>query len=261
MVVEAVQNYVNMVNGLSRMTRDRALATAKALLAHAGLEDVANDASERVSKLAEEIMVASRANRELVENLVAAEVEKAAARWGFVRTEDVNALREEIADLRLSLARATVDASSARSDTAKKSAGRRPKPRAEAAPAGSPESGPAETSAQQPPLGGTPAESSDEQVLEDLVPSEPLPAAPGPIKSNADRRAAARKTTTPRKSAAKTAAQQSPAKKSAAKRSSAKSSAAQKSPAQEPASDPGAVAESLAPLSTFTPVNDPDAAE
>jgi len=260
MVVEAVQNYVNMVNGLSKMTRDRALATARALLAHAGLEDVANDASERVSKLAEEIMVASRANRELVENLVAAEVDKAAGRWGFVRTEDVDALREEIAELRLSLARATVDASSARPGTARKATGRRPSARAESAPAEAPQGTVPATSAQQPPLGGTPAEGSAEQVVEELVPSEPLPYEPGPIQSNADRRAAARKSTSPRKSAANTTAQKSAAEKFPAKKSPVKKSPTKKPPTKK-AADPTSVADSLTPLSTFTPVSDPDAAE
>ncbi|MBA3529223.1 MAG: polyhydroxyalkanoate synthesis protein PhaF [Propionibacteriaceae bacterium] len=113
MVVEAVHNYVNMVNGLTKTTRARAKATAKALLAQAGLGDVASDAGERVGKLADEIMAASRANRELLEKLVSAEVDKAAARWGFVRTEDMESLRQEVAELRRSLARATVKASAA----------------------------------------------------------------------------------------------------------------------------------------------------
>jgi hypothetical protein len=113
MVVEAVQNYVNLVNGLSRTTRARAVSTAKSLLAHAGLEDVANDAGERVGKLAEEIVQASKANRELLEKLIASEVDRAAARLGFVRAEDLDALRTEIADLRQSLVQATVSASTA----------------------------------------------------------------------------------------------------------------------------------------------------
>jgi hypothetical protein len=113
MVVEAVQNYVNLVNGLSRTTRARAVSTAKSLLAHAGLEDVANDAGERVGKLAEEIVQASKANRELLEKLIASEVDRAAARLGFVRAEDLDALRTEVADLRQSLVQATVSASTA----------------------------------------------------------------------------------------------------------------------------------------------------
>ncbi len=100
MVFEAVQSYVNLVNGLTRATRARAMANARAVLAHAGLEGAANDASERLGRLTEEILPASRANRQLHENVVSAEVDRSAARWGFVRTDEVNVLREEIAQLR-----------------------------------------------------------------------------------------------------------------------------------------------------------------
>ena len=106
MVVEAVQTYVNLVNGVSRATRERAVAAARGLLASAGLEDVANDAEKRVGKLTEEILGASRANRELLENLVGSEVTKVATRLGFVRSDDLDEVREEIAELRAQLARA-----------------------------------------------------------------------------------------------------------------------------------------------------------
>ena len=76
---DALQNYVNLVNGLTRGSR------------------------ERFTKLAEEILQASKANRELVENLFVTEVERAAGRLGFARAEEVQALRDEIADLRASI--------------------------------------------------------------------------------------------------------------------------------------------------------------
>nr|WP_294695199.1 phasin family protein [uncultured Friedmanniella sp.] len=106
MVVEAVQTYVNLVSGLSRVTREKAWSAAHGLLAQAGLEGVANDAERRVSKLTEEILEASRANRELLEKLVATEVAKAVSRLGFVRSDDLDEVREEIAELRAQLARA-----------------------------------------------------------------------------------------------------------------------------------------------------------
>lgn len=109
MVVEAVQTYVNLVNGLSRATREKAWSAAHGLLAQAGLEGVANDAEQRVAKLSEEILAASRANRELLENLVAAEVGKAVGRLGFIRSEDLDEVREEIAELRVQLVRAQAD--------------------------------------------------------------------------------------------------------------------------------------------------------
>ena len=124
-MIEAVQTYVNLVNGLSRAARERAYTSARGLLAQAGLEEVADEAEKRIEKLTEEILGASRANRELVENLVAAEVTKAASRLGFVRSDDLDDVREEIAELRAQLARekaAAAGAPRARNATARKAA-------------------------------------------------------------------------------------------------------------------------------------------
>ena len=101
---EALHSYVNLVSGLTRTTRARAQAVADAVLAQAGLTEVATDATERVNKLAEEILNAGRANRELLQNLVAAEVEKVVSRLGLARADEVAALSEEVAALRARLA-------------------------------------------------------------------------------------------------------------------------------------------------------------
>ena len=102
-VAEAFQTYINMVSGVTKSTQAKAAATARAMLKQAGLEDVAAETSERVTKLAEEIMNASRANRELLQHYVTTEVDKAAARLGFARAEEVQALRDEIESLRAEL--------------------------------------------------------------------------------------------------------------------------------------------------------------
>jgi polyhydroxyalkanoate synthesis regulator phasin len=138
-VTEAFQAYVNMVTGVTKTTQAKAAATARAMVKQAGLEDVATEASERVTKLAEEIMNASRTNRELLQHFVTTEVDKAAARLGFARAEEVEALREEIASLRTQLNEATVRAgrtaatmTATKKSTATKSPGRKP-PRKKAA--------------------------------------------------------------------------------------------------------------------------------
>jgi polyhydroxyalkanoate synthesis regulator phasin len=122
-VAEAFQTYINMVTGVTKSTQAKAVATARALLKQAGLEDVATEASERVTKLAEEIMNASRTNRELWQHFVAAEVDKTAARLGFARADEVEALRDEIASLRTQLKEAT--ARTAKSAPANKAATKR----------------------------------------------------------------------------------------------------------------------------------------
>lgn len=105
MMVQALQSYVNLVNSLSKASRDRTRASAHDLLSQAGLEGAANDAGERFSKLVEELVNASRANRELVESLVSAEVTRVVRGLGFVRSDDLDELREEIAELRHQLDR------------------------------------------------------------------------------------------------------------------------------------------------------------
>ena len=122
-MAEAFQTYINMVTGVTKSTQAKASATARALLKQAGLEDVATEASERVTKLAEEIMNAGRTNRELWQHFVAAEVNKAAARLGFARANEVEALRDEVASLRAQLNAAA--ARTAKSTGAKKAAAKR----------------------------------------------------------------------------------------------------------------------------------------
>jgi polyhydroxyalkanoate synthesis regulator phasin len=122
-VSEAFQSYINMVTGVTKSTQARAAATARVLLKQAGLEDAATEASERVTKLAEEIMNAGRANRELMQHYVTTEVDKAAARLGFARAEEVQALRDELDSLRAQLEEAT--ASAAKPGPAKKAATKR----------------------------------------------------------------------------------------------------------------------------------------
>ncbi len=122
-MAEAFQTYINMVSGVTKSTQAKAAATARALLKQAGLEDVAAETSERVTKLAEEIMNASRANRELMQHYVTTEVDKAAARLGFARAEEVQALRDEIESLRSELTE--TKASTAKSAPAKKAATKR----------------------------------------------------------------------------------------------------------------------------------------
>jgi polyhydroxyalkanoate synthesis regulator phasin len=126
-VTEAFQAYINMVTGVTKTSQAKAAATARAMLKQAGLEDVATEASERVTKLAEEIMNASRTNRELLQHFVTAEVDKAAARLGFARADEVAALRDEIASLRTQLSEATVRAgkAAATKKTAKKAPARK----------------------------------------------------------------------------------------------------------------------------------------
>ena len=128
-MTDVFQTYINMVTGVTKSTQAKASATARAMFKQAGLEDVAAEASERVTKLAEEIMNASRVNRELLQNFVDTEVDKATGRLGFARAEDVQALRAEVASLREQLdeavARAAAQSAPAKKAAAKKASARK----------------------------------------------------------------------------------------------------------------------------------------
>jgi hypothetical protein len=124
-VTESWQSYANLVGGLGRSVRERAAGTTRALLTQVGLEDVAMNVGDRLNRLAEEVWHASRANRELVENLMAAEVDKAAARLGFVRSEELQELRAEVAELRESIRAIQQPAATARKSTGKRAPARK----------------------------------------------------------------------------------------------------------------------------------------
>ena len=124
-MAESRQSYADVVGGLTRSLRERASATTWSLLAQVGLEDAVVDTGERIAKLAEEVGNASRANRELLENLIGAEVDKAASRLGFVRTEDLEELRAEVAELRAEVQAAARARSTPRPAPARKAAMKR----------------------------------------------------------------------------------------------------------------------------------------
>ena len=121
-MVDQLPNYFAMITGLTKATRARARAAAQALVSQAGLDDVAADANERIAKLTEEISGASRANRELLEKLVASEVDKAASRLGFARSSELSAMRVELTTLgaRVAILESRTDQPPAKTAAAKK---------------------------------------------------------------------------------------------------------------------------------------------
>jgi len=102
MVMDAVRGYVQLANGLTEVTRQRAQHAAKALLQQTGADAL----TTKVSDLADEIVATSKSNRQLLQAIVANEVEGAVARLGFVRTEEVAALSRRVEGLERELAEA-----------------------------------------------------------------------------------------------------------------------------------------------------------
>ncbi|WP_427890386.1 phasin family protein [Kribbella sp. GL6] len=100
MVMDALRGYVQLANGLTEVTKQKAQSAAKALLQQTGADSL----TTRVSDLADEIVATSKSNRQLLQAIVANEVEGAVARLGFVRSEEVAALTRRVKALETELA-------------------------------------------------------------------------------------------------------------------------------------------------------------
>lgn len=116
-MLEALRGYVQLATGLTEVTVTKAREAAAALLSQ-GLDltgavpvpgkdqatQAATAAAGQVSKLADELVETSEQNRELLVGLVRTEVDRAAGRMGFVREEELAAVRRHVSRLESSLA-------------------------------------------------------------------------------------------------------------------------------------------------------------
>jgi polyhydroxyalkanoate synthesis regulator phasin len=187
MVMDALRGYVQLASGLTEVTRQRAQQAAKALLQQSGADSLTSGVTARVSELADEIVATSKSNRQLLQAIVANEVEGAVARLGFVRIEEVAALSRRIETLEREVAQthaATADLSAPATSAPATSAPATSAPVA-SAPVGSA------------PVGSAPAKKAAKKA----------PAKQAPAKKAAVESAPAKK------SAAKKAAKKAPAKK------------------------------------------------
>jgi polyhydroxyalkanoate synthesis regulator phasin len=104
MVMDALRGYVQLANGLTEVTKQRAQQAAKALLQQTGADALTDGVTTKVSDLADEIVATSKSSRQLLQAIVANEVEGAVARLGFVRSEEVAALTRRVDGLERELA-------------------------------------------------------------------------------------------------------------------------------------------------------------
>lgn len=92
MVLEGLRGYLQLANGLTDVTRARARATARSLVAQgeAGVGAVVpGPVREQVAGLTEDLIATSRANRDLLIGLIRAEVERSVARLGLVSAAEL----------------------------------------------------------------------------------------------------------------------------------------------------------------------------
>lgn len=116
-VLDALRGYVQLATGLTEVTIGKAREAAAALLTQ-GLDldkvpdvpgkdsavDAAKVAATQVQGLADDLLETSKQNRELLTGLVRTEVDRAAGRLGFVREEELAAVRRHVSRLESQLA-------------------------------------------------------------------------------------------------------------------------------------------------------------
>ena len=95
---DALKSYLALAGGVTEVTRQRAIAAAKALVAQG------EATAEQVTSLAEDLLTQSRQNREAVVALVAYEVDRALGRVGLASADEVAALTDRVRHLETQLA-------------------------------------------------------------------------------------------------------------------------------------------------------------
>lgn len=94
---EDLRGYLQLATGLSEVTAAKAKEAAMALVAHGlSFTTKAPDVVGQVQELADDLMTTSRTNREALTGLIRAEVDRAVGRMGFVREDELAALRRHV---------------------------------------------------------------------------------------------------------------------------------------------------------------------
>ncbi len=130
-MIEVLKAYLQVASGVGDLTRQRALEAARQALAATPAAAVLPVASAGVdgltaqaSALADELLAAGRANREMLSHLVRAEVETVVARLGLDGRSDLEAelaaSRARVRELERSLAAATPERATVKRATVKR---------------------------------------------------------------------------------------------------------------------------------------------
>lgn len=107
-MLEDLRNYLQMASGLTEATTAKAKDVVTGLLAQGiSLSTRALPAPEmmgQVQELADDLVSTSRNNRELLTGMIRSEVDRAVGRMGFVREDELAALRRHVQRLEQQIA-------------------------------------------------------------------------------------------------------------------------------------------------------------
>lgn len=192
-MLDALRSYLDLASGLAEVSANKAKETAAALVAQT--PDAAamspDELSANIQAMAADLVEQSRTNSEMVVGLVKTEVDRTVGRMGFVREEELAAVRRHVQRLE--------DELYARSGQAREAA--------------STAVGAATSTARTAASAAASAAKSAPRVAAKSAPTAPSPA---PAKQAA-KPPAAKKTTAKKSAAKKSTAKKTPAKKSASK--------------------------------------------
>lgn len=137
-----LRGYLQLANGLTEVTASKAKDMAATLIAQGMLLSTkAPDLVGQVQELADDLMNTSRTNREMLVGLVRSEVDRTVSRMGFVREDDLAAVRRHVQRLEQEMhskASAKPAKKAAKKSTAKKTTASKPAPKASPAPPSAP---------------------------------------------------------------------------------------------------------------------------
>ncbi len=136
MVLDGLRGYLQLATGLTDVTRERALAAARSVVAQGGASVdavVPPQVKSQVTTLTEDLLAASKANRALLLHLVRAEVERSVARLGLVSKVELDAERRRADRLEAKVRELEIKVPPAKKSAAKKSAAKKSTARKSAA--------------------------------------------------------------------------------------------------------------------------------
>ena len=103
-MLEGLRGYVQLATGLTEVTAAKARDAAMALV-NQGMQvsGKTTDVVGSVQELADDLVTTSKENREMLVSLIRTEVDKAVGRMGFVREDELAALRARVDGLEAKL--------------------------------------------------------------------------------------------------------------------------------------------------------------
>ncbi len=93
-MLDVLRGYIQVAGGLGEITVQRARVLAEALVSQS--MEFSNASQEQVQTLTDELVESAQTNRDLLTGLVRTEVDRTVGRMGFVREEELAAVRQHL---------------------------------------------------------------------------------------------------------------------------------------------------------------------